>query len=86
MSKFTDALAEYLSAREAHESAVQTRVWPSREVADETRENADRRLAQAGDVLEREMRDMMREEVQAINRRTALLPFASSQIPFPGEP
>jgi len=63
MSTFTDAMLAFISSREAFEAAVGQRVWPSREVADETRENTARRLAQSGDVLEREMRVMMREEV-----------------------
>lgn len=54
MSRFTHALDDFVYAKNAYDSAV----------SGAGREEGARLLAQAGDVLEREMRQMMQEEVR----------------------
>jgi hypothetical protein len=58
MSTFTDAMHDFVHASEEHTYADDHHPGSSPE-----REETARYLAQAGDVLEREMRQMMREEL-----------------------
>lgn len=60
MSRYTDALSAFIAADGEYERA-QRDTDASRYDVDEMAE----RLAQAGDVLEREQRQMIREEISA---------------------
>jgi hypothetical protein len=82
MSTFTDAFHEATQASNDYRFACQD-AHASGEYVDQLAVA----LAQAGDVLEREMRQVVREEVQRSGRVSGVWGrVASQQMPFPGEP
>lgn len=67
MSRYTDALSAFIAAEREHECFKATAELYEADplpTLEEATDAAAQRLAQAGDVLERELRQMMREEAR----------------------